>query len=222
MIIDRDDQLLSALNISPLIRILNISRNECFSSGYHHSTHMGNQIWGVVAWDKGLFYFTLLNQNYSFVWFVEDDAFIPSTQAFRAIHQLYSVTNDLIFSKNEISLSADTSQWYHRNETIGKFVPPFSHSMVNLVGLSRRMLAAVAEDIYWRGTSLFHEYYFPTLAFHSNMTTVTPMELETLLYRENYTWEQIVARPNNFWHPIKDLSQQQQWRLKLVFVLSDK
>ncbi|CAF3743259.1 unnamed protein product [Rotaria socialis] len=44
------------------------------------------------------------------------------------------------------------------------------------------------------------------------MKVVTPFELNTIKYRDKYTFEQIKSRPNNWWHPINNFNQQREWR----------
>ncbi|CAF3851448.1 unnamed protein product [Rotaria sordida] len=171
----------------------------------------------ITSWDKALLYFTLFNNNYTFVWLIEDDVFIPSVQAFRSLHQLYSNTSDVIVSHNTITLSGDTSTW-HWSLTVGKLVPPCSSSMVNVVGLSRRMLIAIGDYVRWLGEVLFHEFFFNTLAMHLNMTIVTPTELRTLVYRKSYSLQNILKRPNNLWHPVKNYTAQRLWRKMFVFL----
>ena len=63
----------------------------------------------VSAWDKAIFYFCRQAKRYAFVWFVEDDVFIPSTQAFNALHDLYAFTNDLIVSRIHVISDGNTS-----------------------------------------------------------------------------------------------------------------
>jgi hypothetical protein len=213
IMIDDDHFRFSSRNFTSQFRFLKIPKEQCLLHGYRRTTNLGINQSHVVSWDKALFYFCVLNKNYSFVWFVEDDVFIPSVQSFRSIHQLYSNISDLVISMNEINILGDVFYW-HWSKAIGRFVPPWSASMVNLVGLSQRILRAIDEYIRWRGRSTFHEFFFLTLAIQLNMTIIKPFELSTLKYRQNISWEQIYEQPNNFWHPMKDPIQRQTWRRK--------
>ncbi|CAF4515049.1 unnamed protein product [Rotaria sp. Silwood1] len=51
---------------------------------------------------------------------------------------------------------------------------------------------------------------------YNHMRIVTPLELDTIVYRENYTFEQIQARPNNWWYSINNFDQQKEWRKRLI------
>jgi hypothetical protein len=211
VMIDDNDFGFSALNISLHFRSLSISNKDCLLHGYRQTTQLGEKKNNITSWDKALFYFCILNKNYSFVWLIENDVFIPSIQSFRSIHQLYSNISDLIIARNEINLLGISSFW-RWDKAVGRFVPPWSLSMANLVGLSQRMLKAIHDDIQWRGVSADHEFFFLTLAIQLNMTIITPLELSTIKYRQKISWEQIYKQPNNFWHPIKDPIKRRIWR----------
>jgi hypothetical protein len=161
-------------------------------------------------------YFCEINTNYSFVWFVEDDTFIPSVHALRSVHQLYSETADLIVPHITPNPVGDESIWPHWHLAVDKLFPPWYSSMANAIGMSRRLLTTIADYVRWRGVSTFHEFLPQTLSRSLNMTVVSPIELETLVYRAHYAWNDIENKPNNWWHPVKDLKRQKSWRQRLV------
>jgi len=195
------------------IQIVNITTDECISYGYSQTTRLGDDRHYVTAWDKALLHFCVFNKTYSFVWLIEDDVFIPSVNAFRSIHRLYSRTNDLVVRDSQLNLLGKTSYWLWYM-AFGNFIPPWSHTMVNVVGLSRRMLQSIAREVHWRGVSLFHEYFFLTLALQLNLTIVLPSELSTLQPSGRYLWNHIIQRPNNFWHPVKKTIERRTWRTR--------
>jgi hypothetical protein len=200
--IDDQNFNFSSINISSHVRILNVSIEQCVSHGYQFTTHYGGNKSNVAAWDKALLYFSVFNKNYSFVWFTENDVFIPSTQAVRSLHLLYSNDSDLVTPTNSHNVDGNATYWQW-SETVGRLVPPWSNSMVNYVGLSQRLLQALNEYIQWRGKSAFHEYFFHTTAIQNNMTIVIPLELSTVEHRQHVSWNDVYNRPNNIWHPVK-------------------
>ncbi|CAF2817658.1 unnamed protein product [Rotaria sp. Silwood2] len=215
IMIDDNNFNISTINILSNVRLIQISNQECVHYGYQKTISLTSTWREITSWDKTLLYFTLLNNNYTFVWLIENDVFIPSVQAFSSLHQLYSNTSDLIVPRNEINLLGNTSTWLWSME-VGKLILPWSCSMVNVVGLSRRMLIAIADYVHWLGEVPFHEFFFNTLAMHLNMTIVTPTELSTIVYQTFYSLEQIFKQPNNLWHPFKDLAKRKLWRKMLV------
>ena len=98
----------SAINGSPNVTLLQISREKCLQHNYHKAINSGGiyfsrnsnkYAWTLLflgtwryltSWDKSLLYFSVFNQNHSFVWFLEEDVFIPDVQVLRSLHQLYA------------------------------------------------------------------------------------------------------------------------------------
>ncbi|CAF3220411.1 unnamed protein product [Rotaria socialis] len=215
IMIDDNNFNISNIKTSTNLRLLQISNQQCIYYGYQNAISLKSGWREVTSWDKALLYFSLLNSNYTFVWLVEHDVFIPSTKAFLTLHQLYSNTSDLIVARNEINLLGDASTWLW-SKAIGKLVPPWYCSMVNVVGLSRSMLIAIDDHVHWLGVVPFHEFFFNTLAMHLNMTIVTPIELNTINFQVDYSFEQVLKQSNNLWHPLKSLTEQKSWRQTLL------
>ena len=62
----------------PNLKFIQIKNEDCVASGYIHSLYMQNASLvfnEIVAWDRGLYYFTTLNVSYDNIWFFEDDCF---------------------------------------------------------------------------------------------------------------------------------------------------
>ena len=203
-----------SLNISTSLRFIQIPNEQCNRAGFRETMSM---VIGAPpnAWDKALFHFILLSRSYAFVWLIEEDVFIPSTRAFLTLHRLYSKNTDLVITSNRLNQLGDPVHW-HWWHAPGKFLPPWSASMANVAGLSRRMLHGIHEYVRWRGFVPYHEYCFNTLALHLNLTIVTPTELSTLVHRTNYSFDAIKRQPNNLFHPVKDLRLQNTWRERSV------
>ncbi|CAF1022235.1 unnamed protein product [Rotaria sordida] len=189
-----------------LIKFIQINNNECISNGYHSSNKIDMHK-DCIAWDKVLYYFCQVKQNdYSFVWLVEDDSFIPSVDAFFFLHNKYSNENnggDLICQKNDENLYGDTSTWKWA-DVPGKFSPPWYHSMCCAIGCSRKLLDAIANYVKQRHSIPFIEYMFNTIAMQNHLKVINPPELSTIVYRENWTPEHVRQRPNNWFHPFKN------------------
>ncbi|CAF2491952.1 unnamed protein product [Rotaria sp. Silwood2] len=189
-----------------LINFIQINNNECISNGYHSSNKLEMNK-DCISWDKAIYYFCQIKQNdYSFVWLIEDDSFIPSVDAFFLLHNKYSNENnggDLICQKNDENLYGDTSAWKWA-DVVGKFSPPWYHSMVCAIGCSRRLLDKIANYVKQRRFLPFIEYMFNTIAMQNHLKVINPPELSTIVFRENWTWEHVRQRPNNWFHPFKN------------------
>ncbi|CAF3349038.1 unnamed protein product [Rotaria sp. Silwood2] len=202
--------------LSSTVQFLQFNETICTKYGFQQANVFGS---GKIcsAWDKALYYFSRHSNHHSFVWFVEEDVFIPSIQAFLSLHELYSSSYDLVTADIEYNINGNLTSWYHWYLAPGTFVLPWAHGMVCAIGCSRRLLLAVNEYVQWRGHLIFIEFLFHTLSIQdNNMKVVTPLELDTIIYRNKYTFEQIQARPNNWWHPIKNFDQQREWRKWLI------
>jgi hypothetical protein len=206
----------SHINTSSNLQLLQIPDEKCLQHNYQKTIWLGGGR-HITSWDKALLYFGILNKNYSFVWLIENDVFIPSVQAFRSLHELYSNSSDLIVPRVGLNLLGNATVWLW-GMVVGQFVPPWSCSMVNVVGLSRRMLIAIDDYVQWLGQVPFHEYFFNTLAMQLNFTIVTPTELSTDVHSASYSFEDIRKQPNNIWHPFKRLDLQKLWRKRFVFL----
>ena len=201
---------------STTVRYLQFDDTICLETGFSKSNWAGIGR-DCSAWDKALFFFASVSVHYNFVWFIEEDVFVPSVQALLSLHELYSTSADLVSPRIEYNFDGEMKSWMHWPSAPEKFTPPWTHAMVCAVGCSRRLLSAVDEYVRWRGELAFIELLFPTLAFQTpQMKVVTPTELSAIVYRANYHWEQIQRKPYDWWHPIKDRKRQQEWHDRSV------
>ena len=216
--IDNNSFDVTSLNDSSSLRFIQIPNEQCRKSGFRGAMRVNiSGMPNVInSWDKSLFYFIRLDRNYSFVWLIEDDVFIPSTRALLSLHRLYSSTSDLVMNTNYLNRLGNISSWNWRHAQ-GRLLPPWSCSMANVIGLSRLMLNAVDEYVRWRGFVPYHEFFFNTFAVHLNATIVTPSELSTLYFRPLYAFDSVRRSPNNLFHPVKNLQLHVTWRQRSVF-----
>lgn len=215
IVIDDNNFDVSNITNSSSFQLLQIPNEQCVQYGYQKTISLADGWREVTSWDKALLYFGLVDKNYSFVWLIEDDVFISSVHAFRSLHELYSDVSDLIVPRNSINILGDTKTWLW-GKAVGKHVVPWACSMVNVVGLSRRMLIAIDDYVQWLGEVPFHEFFFNTLAIHLNLTMISPTELSTIVYQASYSFEEVLMQPNNLWHPFKNLIMQKAWRNEFV------
>ena len=211
IVVDNGTAPLPAMN-SSAVRFVKVTRAMSVNNGFSQANVPGTDK-DCSAWDKALYYFSRVATNYSFVWFVEEDVFIPSVQAFLALHELYSPAHDFVTSAIEYNTNGRTNDWPHSSLIPGMFVLPWAHGLVCAAGCSRRLLSRVSDFAQWRSQLTFIEFLFHTIVIQdSEMKMVRPVELDTLIFRKKHEMEDISKRPNNWWHPVKNLSLHDEWR----------
>ena len=163
--------------------------------------------------DKALYYFCKINTNYEYVWFLEEDVFIPHKNTLSYIDNLYE-TEDLLTSEHIIKKSNDDNSpyWQHwwRNEK--KIVFPWAHSMICAVRVSNTLMNCILEFVNNNQYLLFDELLFNTIALHNNLCVGTPIELSNIVF----SFVDII--PDNInehylYHPIKNLKKQEELRI---------
>ena len=77
VIVDNNDYDLSNLKSKfPKFTFVQIHNNECIEHGFQN-THLITYGKNVIGWDKVIYKMCLEKNNYRYMWFVEDDVFIP-------------------------------------------------------------------------------------------------------------------------------------------------
>ena len=165
--------------------------------------------------DKALYYFCKINNNYEYIWFLEEDVFIPNENTIQRIDETYK-NYDLLTQNNEIKLSHHDNRfyWQHwwRNEN--KIEYPWAHSMICAVRVSKKLLKCILDFVTLNKYLLFDELLFNTIALQNNLIIGTPIELSNVVFSFNDIIPNIV-NPTFLYHPIKDLNAQKKIRKKL-------
>jgi hypothetical protein len=158
--------------------------------------------------DKALFYFSNKNTKYQHIWFIEDDVFIPNIETITNIDTQYP-SADLLVSAHVIEHNANPHGW-HWHLIVDKISEPRASSMICAIRVSKLLLSKINEYSKVSKKLFLDEALFNTLALQYNLSVVTPVELETIVFRKDWTIDEIV--PTNLYHPIKDVDQQVEFR----------
>jgi hypothetical protein len=210
---------------------------ECRRAGFRNFNSMIPKT--CSAWEKSLYYFCCRDLSDGNVWFIEDDAFIPNHEIILAIDRKYEHA-DIISADNEVNKCGalddeDGWPWWRLvPETI--LPPPWAHSMVCAVRLSRTMLTTLASFIrsnknklvftnavtdivkvasllsqrnLWR-KKFFIEFIFHTLALHNQLSVVKAQELSGVVYRKE--WDVSEMNAGTIYHPLKDRDLHSRYR----------
>lgn len=206
VMIDNNDQKINQLQQRyPKIKLLQINDQECASKGYHHMTFTITKTPG--SWDKAYYYFSELNDNYDFIWFIEDDVFIPYPLTIYNIDQNHP-NYDLLSKSNTLSLSYDDPswQWYSAKGHID--LPLFS-SLLCASRISQKLLHSVRDYARINQKLFFLEVMIPTLCVQNKLKNKCIPQLSTIEYRTYWKIQSI--QRTNLYHPIKDLNIQKAY-----------
>ena len=161
------------------------------------------------AWDKALYYFCLKNQA-DYVWFIEEDVFIPRSNILDEINMKYPTT-DLVTKQHVLEKDDPEFYWWFDGE--GKMERPYYRSLVCAVRVSKRLLALVTKMATEKRTVCFLEILFSTLAHQNRLSIEKIPELQSIIFR--HTWTKDTVHMNGLFHPIKNISEHTQLRKHL-------
>jgi len=177
-----------------IIQMLNVF---CKNNGYINSNNIGVKKM-ISGWDKALCYFSLINTNYDYVWFMEDDVFFYDETTIMNIDNKYPSFD--ILANCEFK-EGDYSQWLWRFIKINLQKPHYS-GMMCATRLSKNVLKEIDKYTVKNNCLFFIEALFPTIVKYNNFTYFQPNELKTIKYR--FDWNDKNVNKTGLYHPLKD------------------
>jgi hypothetical protein len=156
------------------------------------------------SWDKALCYFCeVIPDRHEHVWFLESDVFVPSTETLPAIDRKYGDAADLLSQRFEAF--ADVPNWPFWHKHHDRSLPRF-RSQVSAIRAGKTFIARVAAYAASHGRLIFLESFFPSLAVREGLRFEGIEELASILFHKR--WKPDEFRPENLYHPVKDLRLQ--------------
>jgi hypothetical protein len=201
--IDNNNQNISQLkNKYNKFNFIKIDDKKCFDQGYHHMTFSITKT--PVSWDKAIYYFSEINDTYNYIWFIEDDVFIPNPLIIYNIDHTYPKYH-LLSKSNTPSFTYDNPswQWYAAK---GKIDLPLFSSLMCASRISQNLLHIVRDYARKNKSLFFLEIMFPTLCVQNKLQNKCIPQLSTIEYRKIWKYQNI--KPYFIYHPIKDLTIQ--------------
>jgi len=185
-----------------------LSDDVCRASNYNNSNPAIPK--RPSAWDKAIYYFCVQNKAPSYVWFIEEDVFVPRESLFKELDERYPTTDFIM--KQHVKDTDDPSFefWYDGD---GKMERPFYRSLVCATRVSRRLLDRVVELHDSKKTLVFIEIMFNTLAVKHGLTMEMPNELQSIIFR--HSWTEDTVNDNQLFHPVKDTALHDTYRERL-------
>jgi hypothetical protein len=187
---------------------IKISDEEVTQANYTKSNVAINKV--PSAWDKALYYFCVKDTSSSYVWFIEEDVFVPRVSILTEMDNKYPDA-DLITKQNVTRADDPAFDWWFDAE--GYLEEPYYRSLVCASRLSRALLKKISEFVREHRRLIFIEIMFNTLVAKNKMNLAMPEELSAIIWRHN--WNENIVDENHLYHPVKDLNQQKKYRTKL-------
>lgn len=196
-------------------RLLQVDDEQCTENGFHYFNPTIKHKRSCSAWDKALYWFSLKLQDYDYVWFVEEDVFVPQLSILVNLQNRYR-EHDLLLGRGR-RLDTDEmlakSQWVHWPKLPKQIKsPPYSMGMCCASRVSRKLLECTADFVAdynsnlppdvasWEFSRLvsehgvpFIEFILPTLADHNSLKTARPPELLDTVLAPRKLKQQIAA-----------------------------
>ena len=234
------------------VSLIQFKDYDCKKAGFFNFTVLFNPIvkkrnWnglqsGCSAWEKALYYFCCRDLSHDNVWFIEDDCFVPDHEIILNLDRKYEnadiISADNVVNKDGVLDNQERWPWWRLvPKTILR--PPWAHSLVVTVRLSRKMLADFASLVrsnknklrvtntmitatkvvgllrpksLWR-KQFFIEFTFHTLALHNQLSVIKARELSGLVFRKE--WDVSEMNRGTIYHPLKDRGSHNRYRKML-------
>ena len=183
------------------ITCLQVSEEECEKASFIHANPALPKT--PAAWDKALYYFSVVAVQEGPVWLIEDDVFIPRPNILAEI-DADTVGADLVVGEDRSKDACSGWMWWdHAAERLDT---PLYSGMVCAVRISPALFQTVNEYARKKKTLCFIEYMFHTLSHGAGHRVQTDTRLLPITHREE--WNETNIDTNHLFHPVKDLALQ--------------
>jgi hypothetical protein len=195
------------------LKFIQMSNTVCKRYGFTNVNTIGVKK-QVSGWDKALCYFAL-NKIETKVWFIEDDVFFHNEETLLKIDTLYSEYD--LLANSEFKPATNKNDWLWNYIQI-KQPGPYYCGMMCAARLSPNVLERIHEYASLNNELFFLEALLPSLAKAESkaeekeqLKCCCPDELKTVVYRHNYTYEQVTNK-DYIYHPVKDILKHVEFR----------
>ncbi len=186
------------------INFIQISDKDCEKHGFINSSSTVG-LKKIIAWDKGLYYFSTINKSHEYVWFMEDDVFFHNETTILNIDRNYP-SSDLLTTDNDYGVcnNARTKamEWHWPRININHAFP-YCKSMICSVRMSKSMLHSIRKYAHSNDTLFFIEAMFPTIASINKLKYDKPSEMYPVYWRHDFKDEDFDKL--KIYHPVKKL-----------------
>jgi len=176
VVVDDNDDISNYKSKYKNIKFLQFDNNELIKQGYYNlSTRASYK--QVISWDKAVYYFSKIETKYNYVWFCEDDVYIPNVKNILTIDKKY--TQDLLCGDIITTDILRPGEW-HWVLAEPYFELPFFGGLQAFCRVSKDLLNKINEFVIKYKKFEFAEVLFPTLAKKNDLSIIVPDELKHL------------------------------------------
>jgi len=194
--------------VSPnTIYFVKIADEVCGKNGFLNTNNAITK--SPSAWDKALYYFCMKNHT-DYVWFIEEDVFVPRPTIFDEINAKYPTT-DLVTKQHVLEKDDPGFYWWFDGE--GRMDRPYYRSLVCASRVSRKLLNLVGKMAQEKHTVCFLEILFSSLAHNNGLTIEQIPELQSIIFR--HSWTKDTVHMNGLFHPVKNVAEHTKFRTYL-------
>ena len=207
-----DDNNYEIPNFNYDINIIKIENLVCEKAGFKN-THA--QIKRAVSRDKALFFFYKMKINYDFIWFIEEDVFVPTIDTIKAIDTKYT-NEDLLIRSHEIinKKSTDWFWWKKVHKQLENIIDmPYAWAKgagISAIRCSKTLVDYIGEHAIKHKSLFLDEVLFNIIAHKNNLLVKDIDELKTITWKKE--WKQNDIKATNLYHPIKNIETQYEFR----------
>jgi len=191
------------------ITFIQIEDIKCKLNGYIDTNFTINKL--ISGWDKALYYFGVEDNNYDFIWFIEDDVYFYNEDTLLQIDNQY-MNSDLLSNNFYENTNRNKDNWHWHRINI-QYPPPYYSGMMCVVRFSNNMMTCINNYAKKQNTLFFLEALFPTIAVKNKLKYNNPNEMKNIHYRHDFKEENIDK--NNLYHPVKDFNKHDYFRKKI-------
>jgi len=214
IIID-DNSYVIDFNYDKDIKVIYMNNIECENAGYK----------SLVRWlrnkscskDKALYYLIKNQIQFDYVWFLEEDCFIPSKNTIKNIDAIYNCGQyDLLVKENFVFHKRQNDREWHWKYVyeLCKLPPPHGKALVCALRCSNKLIKCIEKYVSINKNLFYCESIFNTICLHNNLKIRSIKELKYMTWIREYKWKYKEIRENFIYHPIKDINIQCEFRKK--------
>lgn len=154
----------------------------------------------IIGWDKALYFFSCINCNYDYIWFMEDDVYFYDENTLHNIDTKYDDYDILCNSSFE---PAKLDEWLWHMIQIN-MSPPYYCGMMCMLRFSKKMIKSIKNYAKKNKTLFFLEALYPTIAVKCNLKYISnPTEFITITHRDQHNINLLTRE--NLYHPVKNI-----------------